>query len=80
MTYKHVESWALRQIRMLWLFCAKHEHCVLQRLPGSCKKLLLCVFCSRGMVGWIVLILVAWIFINWTAIYFALSKLNFLKR
>lgn len=36
--------------------------------------------CSRGMVGWIVLILVAWIFINWTATYFALAKLNFLKR
>ena len=32
------------------------------------------------MVGWIVLILVAWIFINWTATYFALAKLNFLKR
>ena len=35
---------------------------------------------SRGMLGWIVLILVAWIFINWTATYFALAKLNFLKR
>ncbi|DBA79271.1 TPA: hypothetical protein ACH3X2_007820 [Trebouxia sp. C0005] len=34
----------------------------------------------RGMLGWIVLILVAWIFINWTATYLALSKLNFLKR
>ncbi|KAL3150185.1 hypothetical protein ABBQ32_000044 [Trebouxia sp. C0010 RCD-2024] len=39
-------------------------------MPGWC----------RGMVGWIVLILVAWIFINWTATYFALAKLNFLKR
>ena len=36
--------------------------------------------CSRGMLGWIVLILVAWIFIYWTATYLALSKLNFLKR
>ena len=59
----------------LWLFCAKYVCAAL-----VVKTSFLCVFCSRGMVGWIVLILVAWIFINWTATYFALSKLNFLKR
>lgn len=57
-----------------------HAHNVLQRLWAAfTHPSALCV-CSRGMVGWIVLILVAWIFINWTATYFALSKLNFLKR
>lgn len=34
----------------------------------------------RGMIGWIVLILCAWVFINWTLTYVALSRLNYLKR
>ena len=34
----------------------------------------------RGMLGWIVLILCAWVFINWTLTYVALSRLNYLKR
>ncbi|KAL3160198.1 hypothetical protein ABBQ32_010959 [Trebouxia sp. C0010 RCD-2024] len=34
----------------------------------------------RGMLGWIVLILVAWCGICWGATYLALSRLNFLKR
>jgi uncharacterized membrane protein len=38
------------------------------------------VFCSRGMLGWIVLILIAWVFVNWTAAYLALSKLSYLQR
>ena len=60
--------------------CVKCEFHLLTALVCIFKTSLLRVFCSRGMVGWIVLILVAWIFINWTATYFALSKLNFLKR
>ncbi|KAL3140482.1 hypothetical protein ABBQ38_004739 [Trebouxia sp. C0009 RCD-2024] len=34
----------------------------------------------RGMIGWVVLILVAWVFVNWCAAYFALAKFNFLQR
>ncbi|KAL0018676.1 hypothetical protein WJX77_002041 [Trebouxia sp. C0004] len=34
----------------------------------------------RGMIGWIVLILVAWVFVNWSAAYLALAKFNFLQR
>ncbi|KAL0051690.1 hypothetical protein WJX82_000289 [Trebouxia sp. C0006] len=34
----------------------------------------------RGMLGWIVLILLAWCAICWSATYVALSRLNFLKR
>ena len=36
------------------------------------------VFCSRGMLGWIVLILIAWVFVNWTAAYLALFKAELL--
>jgi len=32
------------------------------------------------MLGWIVLILIAWVFVNWTAAYLALSKLSYLQR
>ena len=46
----------------------------------NCSSHVVLCCCSRGMLGWIVLILVVWVFINWTATYFALSKLNYLKR
>ena len=38
------------------------------------------LMCSRGMLGWIVLILVAWCGSCWGAPYLDLSRLNFLKR
>lgn len=38
------------------------------------------IACSRGMLGWIVVILVVWVGICWVFTYVALTKLNFLKR
>lgn len=67
-------------LQLVYAKCAQYQLHLLTALVCIFKTSLLHVFCSRGMVGWIVLILVAWIFINWTATYFALSKLNFLKR
>ncbi len=46
----------------------------------SITEMCVCVFCSRGMLGWIVLILLVWCAICWSATYVALSRLNFLKR
>jgi len=62
-----------------WLFIVTSEALIcFQLYTASLKRI--CGDCSRGMLGWIVVILLVWTGICWAVTYIALTKLNFLKR